>query len=87
LRDAFKDHERSNATLIPEAHPRDLRDESHVDQPLEMHRVGDRVTVFYNPDEPGSAVVNKGITFSMLLSPIFAFFCLILVIWALMRLG
>jgi hypothetical protein len=58
---------------------------AHVDQPFEMHRVGDRVTVFYNPNEPGNAVVNKGMTFSLLLSPIFTLIGLIWVIQALMR--
>ena len=53
----------------------------HLDQPFGIHRVGDHLAVYYNPSNPAQAVVKRGVTFSLLLSPILCLSGLGWVVW------
>ena len=55
----------------------------HCDQPFALHRVGDHLTVYYDPKDHRRAVIRKGVPVSLLLCPLL---CLLGAVWTIMRL-
>lgn len=45
---------------------------AHMDQPWSSHTVGRKIRVYYDPDEPGTAVVQRGLATSLVLNLVFA---------------
>lgn len=52
----------------------------HLDQPYGIHRMDQKLTVYYNPSNPAEAVVKRGVTFSLFVSPLLCLAGLVLVI-------
>ena len=57
----------------------------HADQPHCVHRVGDNLTVYYNPSNPAQAVVKRGVPLSLLLCPLLCLSGVGLVMWAIIQ--